>query len=137
MNYRVRKLLAVLDVSINHLHFLVGIPMSRAVSSLTLAIASILAASNAAHAQDAAADASVADLQGSVEEIIVTAQRREESIQDVPLSVQAFTGAALEQAGVDGALDLPRLVPNLNIARGTQTANVRVAIRGVGAYPRV
>ena len=113
--------------------------MHRITSSLALAITTILAASSAARAEGpegaggAAGDVPAVLEGGGVEEIVVTAQRREESIQDVPLSVQAFTGAALESAGVDGALELPRLVPNLNIARGTQTANVRVSIRGVGA----
>ena len=37
------------------------------------------------------------------------------------------------QAGVNSVLDLPRLVPNFNVMRGTQTANVRLSIRGVGA----
>jgi iron complex outermembrane recepter protein len=99
--------------------------------SVAAAVAAVLAASQAVQAQDAAAtDASAT---GVVEEIIVTAQRREESIQDVPLSVQAFTGETLVDAGVNSILDLPRLAPNFNAMRGTQTANVRLSIRGVGA----
>jgi iron complex outermembrane receptor protein len=102
------------------------------VTSVTVAVATVLAAAQAARAQDA--DAPVgAEATAGVEEIIVTAQRREESIQDVPLSVQAFTGETLVEAGVNSVLDLPRLAPNFNAMRGTQTANVRLSIRGVGA----
>ncbi|MCE3284939.1 MAG: TonB-dependent receptor-like protein, partial [Steroidobacteraceae bacterium] len=101
------------------------------VSSVTAAVAAILAASQAASAQDVGQDLPGAS--EGIEEIVVTAQRREESIQDVPLSVQAFTGETLVEAGVDSVLDLPRLAPNFNAMRGTQTANVRLSIRGVGA----
>ncbi len=102
------------------------------VSTIAVAVAAILAASQSARAQEISAAETEAATAG-VEVIVVTAQRREESIQDVPLSVQAFSGQALEQAGIDSVLDLPRLVPNFNVARGTQTSNVRLSIRGVGA----
>jgi iron complex outermembrane receptor protein len=68
-----------------------------------------------------------------MEEIVVTAQKRVESAQDVPLSVAAFSGETLARAGVNTVLDLQRLVPNMNITRGGQTANVRLTIRGIGA----
>jgi iron complex outermembrane receptor protein len=99
------------------------------VTSIAAAVAAVLANGQAAQAQDAGLDAAA----GGIEEIVVTAQRREESIQDVPLSVQAFTGETLVEAGVNSVLDLPRLAPNFNAMRGTQTANVRLSIRGVGA----
>jgi iron complex outermembrane receptor protein len=70
---------------------------------------------------------------GEIEEIVVTAQKRIESAQDVPLSVAAFSGDTLERAGVNTVLDLQRLVPNMAITRGAQTANVRLTIRGIGA----
>ena len=97
------------------------------VSSVAAAVAAILA--GGAQAQDVGVPGAAA----AVEEIVVTAQRREESLQDVPLSVQAFTGETLVEAGVNSVLDLPRLAPNFNAMRGTQTANVRLSIRGVGA----
>jgi iron complex outermembrane receptor protein len=99
------------------------------VTSIAVAVAAILANGQVARAQDIGLDAAA----GGIEEIVVTAQRREESIQDVPLSVQAFTGETLVEAGVNSVLDLPRLAPNFNAMRGTQTANVRLSIRGVGA----
>ncbi len=101
-------------------------------TSVAVAVTAVLAAAQAARADDAATNATVAPA-AAIEEVMVTAQRREESIHDVPLSVQAFTGETLVNAGVTSVLDLPRLAPNFNAARGTQTANVRLTIRGVGA----
>ena len=70
---------------------------------------------------------------GAIEEIVVTAQKRVESAQDVPLSVAAFSGETLQRAGVTSILELQRLVPNMAITRGAQTSNVRLTIRGIGA----
>src|SRR5689334_7334900 len=44
-----------------------------------------------------------------VEEIVVTAQKREERLADVPISVQAFSGDKLEALGVKGPMDLPQV----------------------------
>ena len=107
-------------------HFLVR---ARRVSTLAIAVAAATAAHAAWAAESTAGEAPT----GPLEEIVVTAQRREQTLQDVPLSVQAFSGDTLALAGVDSTLELPRLVPNLNIARASQTANVRLSIRGVGA----
>jgi iron complex outermembrane receptor protein len=71
---------------------------------------------------------------GGLEEIVVTARRREESLQTAPVSVAAFTAAALERQGIDTLVDLGSHVPNLSMISGqggggTQT---QVSIRGVG-----
>jgi len=104
------------------------------ISTVAVAVATILAASQAARADDAAeaTDATAAPA-AAIEEVVVTAQRREERLQDVPLSVQAFTGETLVAANVTSVQDLPRLTPNFTVMRGTQTANLRLNIRGVGA----
>lgn len=102
------------------------------VSAVAVAVATVLTASQASYAQEAATE-SGSGLDGPMEEIVVTAQKREESIQSVPLSVAAFSGTALARSGVDSALELSRLVPNMNISRAAQTAAVRLVIRGVGA----
>ena len=49
----------------------------------------------------------------ALEEIIVTAQKREQSMQDVPFSVSALSGARLEQSGVVDLLDLQNISPSL------------------------
>lgn len=62
-----------------------------------------------------------------VEEIIVTAQKRSENIQSVPIAVTAFTGEALSTKLVDDAVDLSFSVPNLTV-----TDNGNASLRGVG-----
>lgn len=69
-----------------------------------------------------------------VGDIIVTAQKRAENVQDVPISIVALSGETLDSTGVRSALDLPRLVPNLQANKGPTTASVRLSVRGLGAY---
>jgi iron complex outermembrane receptor protein len=72
-----------------------------------------------------------------LEEVIVTAQRRETSLQDTPISIQAFTSQDLEVGGIDQGRDLGIMVPNvvLNPAvGGNQTAFFIRGLPGVGVY---
>src|SRR5688500_10219041 len=48
-----------------------------------------------------------------LEEIVVTARRREEALQDTPVAVSAFSGEALEIRGVKNIADVGQLVPNV------------------------
>ena len=64
--------------------------------------------------------------QVSLEEIIVTAQKREQSIQDVSMSLSAFSGDALDERVIEDLSDLQFSVPNL------LADSARIAIRGVG-----
>ncbi len=67
------------------------------------------------------------------EEIVVTAQKREQSLQDVPIAVSAFGSAALEKAGVQDLRDLMALSPSLVLSSSASEAAGTVArIRGVG-----
>ncbi len=65
--------------------------------------------------------------------IIVTAQKRSENVQDVPISVAAFNALKLAEANVLTVQDLPRIATNFTVNRGVQTAGIRLAIRGVGS----
>ncbi|GAB3285626.1 TonB-dependent receptor [Parahaliea aestuarii] len=62
-----------------------------------------------------------------LEEVIVTAQKRSESIQDVPIAVSAFTAQSLEAMQVRTSIDLQNYVPNLSY-----TGSGEFSIRGVG-----
>jgi len=67
------------------------------------------------------------------EEIVVTARRTEERLQDVPGAVSAFNAAALERLGATEASGLQGAVPNVNIVQGRGSSNaLNVYIRGVG-----
>jgi outer membrane receptor protein involved in Fe transport len=65
-----------------------------------------------------------------LEEIVVTAQRREQSLQDVPISVTAVTGDAILRGGFSDMEDLSTFIPNLHM-QDTFTGQV-LAIRGIG-----
>lgn len=65
-----------------------------------------------------------------LEEIVVTAQKREQKLQDVPMAVTAVGGAQLEQQGITQFQDLLRSVPGVSFA-GTEPGQSRYAIRGV------
>lgn len=68
----------------------------------------------------------------AVDEIIVTAQKREERLQDVPLAVTAFTGANIEATRTRDVLDLADRTPNL-VVTAFNVAEPRYAIRGIGS----
>ncbi|HEY3695275.1 TonB-dependent receptor [Phenylobacterium sp.] len=68
-----------------------------------------------------------------LEEVVVTARRREERLQDVPVAVTAFTPERLRDAQVTTARQLVGMVPSLNISSGNQRDFQRYAIRGQGA----
>jgi iron complex outermembrane receptor protein len=63
-------------------------------------------------------------------DIIVTAQRREERLQDVPASISAFSSDALETAGITNTQELEKVVPGLNFTRGNYAP--QPTIRGIG-----
>lgn len=85
-----------------------------------------LGMATAAQAQGRAERPGAAD-EGDV--IVVTAQRRAENLQDVPISITALTGEAMEASGVQDTRDLPLLTPGLRI--DSIGAYVQPAIRGI------
>lgn len=68
--------------------------------------------------------------ESAIEEVVVTAQRREQSLQEVPIAVTAITSRALERAGVTETGQLTQLTPSLSMTR-TNNA-VTPFIRGIG-----
>ena len=104
-------------------------------SPLALAIALSLCAAVPVLAQDAAPaeDTTKAEGAKTLEEVTVTARRREETLQEVPVAVTAFTETALQNLNVQDMGDLDAQVPNLTVyaARGSNST-VTAYIRGVG-----
>ena len=72
-----------------------------------------------------------------IEEIIVTAQKREQSIQDVGTSITALSGNQIERMGLTGVTELGRHIPNMMVGLpGGDAAAPAMSIRGVGlTYP--
>ncbi len=99
-------------------------------SKLSYAIAVILGGSSAATAW--AAGSADADTSDTIQEITVTAQRRTESMQDVPISMQAFTSQALAQLNIQTFDDYIKYLPNVTTANNGPGQN-EVFMRGLSA----
>lgn len=70
---------------------------------------------------------------GVIEEVIVTAQRREENLQETPISVTAFTGATIEALGFRQSVDITAQTPNFSVGYPNGDTGVPAPfIRGVG-----
>jgi iron complex outermembrane receptor protein len=67
-----------------------------------------------------------------VEEVIVTAEKRPENIQNVPMSVSAFSGDQLEKANISTVADASRFVPSLSIQQSNNNRNSSIILRNVG-----
>ena len=68
---------------------------------------------------------------GDFEEIVVTAQRQAQSLQDVPIAVSAFTAEALERQQIDNSSDLQLTLPNITYTKTNFTGS-SFTIRGIG-----
>jgi len=101
----------------------------RRAAALAFAIASTLAGAGAGHAQTTATN-TTKDTQ-VIDVVIVTAQRREENLIDVPIAVAAFSGEALERRQIDQATDLQLNVPNVSFTKTNFTGS-NFQIRGIG-----
>src|SRR5689334_15382051 len=106
--------------------------------------AAALIAPAMAHGQTANADAAAgpapvasASLQSQDEgvgDIVVTATKRSERLQDVPVSVTAITSDTLERQNVRELQDITKLVPGLTITYGSQPGNFSINMRGIGTF---
>ena len=69
-----------------------------------------------------------------IEEIMVTAQKREQSIYEVPVAVSAFQGEKLAEQGIVDIVDIGKFVPNLNITQFSagHNSSANPFIRGIG-----
>src|SRR3984885_9349626 len=112
------------------------------------AVATILAAHTAAAFAAAPGD-EAATPSGGLTEVVVTAQRRSENIQDVPIAIQAFTGESLERLNVSNFDDFVKYLPNVSSSssgpgqsnvymRGLSTGNQGIQSGGsINGFPNV
>ena len=68
-----------------------------------------------------------------VEEVVVTAQRREEALQDVPISISVLPGTKLDSSSVEGVSEALNAVPAVVTTETYLGGGTNIAIRGVGA----
>jgi outer membrane receptor protein involved in Fe transport len=108
--------------------------MSNTLHLRSLLIVGASAAALSALAGPAFAQSSSAGNAGAalVSEVVVTAQKKEEAIQDVPIAVSAFSQDSLEKSKIDGGPNLVLAIPNVNFSKGNFTG-YNFQIRGVGS----
>jgi iron complex outermembrane receptor protein len=98
----------------------------KALSPIAIAVVAALAAAPGARAQQSGSSA------GGLEEIIVTAQKREQKLQEVPIAVSVVTGSQVESVGGFNVESLRQLVPSLNVRKTNTQLNQALFLRGVG-----
>src|ERR1700761_9461461 len=106
-------------------------PLIRSAAALlpaaTLLLSSVPALTLAATGADAAAEAP------AIDEIVVTAQKREQRIQDVPISLSVMGGADLDKSSVQSVSDALSMVPGVAVNVTGQGGETKLTIRGVTA----
>lgn len=75
--------------------------------------------------------AHAADDELRIEEVVVTARKRAESLQDVPIAITAFTEQTIERAGIERPADFIALMPNVTIVDTANVGDTQVSIRGI------
>lgn len=73
----------------------------------------------------------------ALDEIVVTARKREETVQDAPLSIQAFSGDQVEIRGIQNMADLTKFTPGVNLNTGTYRGSSSFSIRGMNQVSAV
>lgn len=104
--------------------------MDRFLSSV--ALVAISCTTTPVLAQSAAAVSEEAEIPAEQELIVVTARRREENIQSVPVAVSAFNETFIENRGIRDSADISRAVPSLYIDQGGfSSSSSNIAMRGI------
>jgi iron complex outermembrane recepter protein len=79
----------------------------------------------------ATAPAQTSEPGATLEEIVVTARKRDESFRDVPITVNVFTAQQIESAGIERPADFIKLVPNMTLVETQNAGNAFVVVRGI------
>ena len=96
-------------------------PIAIAIAASSLGTLGSLPIATLAQAQDSL-----------IEEVVVTARKREESLQNVPVAVTALSPSQIEQSGIQSVIDVAKLVPNVELHAVTQSgASLGASIRGM------
>jgi len=98
--------------------------MKTSIKQLAVAIAaaSALAPLSAVHAQQGGF---------TLEEVVVTARKRSENLQDVPIAISAIDQSTIERAGIERAADYIGLIPNVTLVDTANVGDTQVSIRGI------
>ena len=77
-----------------------------------------------------------ADDEAVIEEIVVTAQKRSQNLQEVPIAITAFSETMIERSGGNSLADMEFAAPSMNFGRGSRRTRGEINIRGVGSFSR-
>ena len=100
---------------------------SRSLLLATASAAAVLgAAPQVAHAADA-------DRSQALQEVIVTARKREENIQNIPVAVTAVSAAKLDRYNLRNIEGIAQSTPQLNVVRGNSGSGATISLRGIGS----
>ncbi len=115
----------------------VRVPLKRARwGVIDGAVAACLVASRLTFAADQSGQANANSASGNeLQEVTVTAQRRAENVQDVPIAIQALTGETLQQLNVTNFDDVVKYLPNVTIG-GYGPGQSNIYMRGLSVGPR-
>ncbi len=134
----------------NTLHTRQGLKSGASLSALLV----ILVASTQAQAQDeappsaetsppvaapaetpepAAPEAAPAAAQGGIEDIVVTARKREESVQTIPVSVTALSAAQIQRQDLTSLEKVAARTPNFTVGRASNGSGAQLTLRGIGS----
>jgi outer membrane receptor protein involved in Fe transport len=97
-----------------------------------IALAAALAASPAG-AQDQATVGAAPAQESGLEEIVVTAQKRSENLQEVPASVSVLSASVLKESHIDGFEDITRATPGVSFGAGGAPGLDNIEIRGISS----
>ncbi|NWK96126.1 TonB-dependent receptor [Sphingobium lactosutens] len=101
-------------------------------SDAHMALQLLISASSLALAGQAMAQTAAASPEAGLDEIVVTAQKRTQNLQDVPIAISAIGAEKIEQLGIKDSRDLSGLAPNVVITQGTVSNSAAVfSMRGI------
>lgn len=98
--------------------------ISRSVLALSVALSGFVSVNATAQGSQAAE---------ALDEVIVTATKRETSLMETAIAVSAFSQEAIDDAGVKNLLDIGDMVPNMQIALSPSDSGVQVVVRGLSS----
>jgi iron complex outermembrane recepter protein len=78
-----------------------------------------------------AVDVLAAETSGALEEVVVTARKRDEAFRDVPVTINVFTQKTIQEAGIARPADYIAMVPNMTLVETQNAGNAFVVIRGI------
>ncbi|WP_293370344.1 TonB-dependent receptor [Phenylobacterium sp.] len=107
----------------------------RLLASSALLFAAVLGTSAHAQSKIAITAAAAAGASNTIEELVVTAEKRAQSLQDVPVAISAFTSASRDLIGINTIQDMTNFTPGLNYSSSNDRNSIRGLARLTNSHP--